>query len=84
LLALYKNGQIHVNNFILANGHRTPQDGENWPLSMIVKQTYYISKFPELSNNIDTQNGLLDELLSVGCINEEQKQKVEVQNTNAK
>jgi hypothetical protein len=84
LLALYKNGQIHVNNFILANGHRTTEDGENWPLGDDRKVDILFSKWPELSTNIDTQNGLLDELLSVGCINEEQKQNVEVKNIKAK
>jgi hypothetical protein len=83
LLALYKTGQTHVNNFILANGHRTLQDGENWPLMDDQKSLILFTKLPELSKKIDTQTGLLEELLSVGCINEEQKQHVEVQNTTA-
>lgn len=84
LLALYRTGQIHVNNFIMANGHRTPRARENWPLLADHKKGIICTKLPELTRTIDTENGLLDEMLSNECINEEHKQIVEVQNTNAK
>jgi hypothetical protein len=84
LLALFKTGQSHINNFIIANGSRTEENDENWPLVDDPKAINMLDeRNPILIELLDVKNGLLDELLSVGCINTLHKQAIENENKDA-
>lgn len=83
LVALNKSRQKHVSNYIRSSdGVRTSID--DWPLlkseSEIRMWDWNRSTFVEL---VDAKNGLLDELLSSGCINCRQLQQLETSGPEA-
>ena len=86
LLALYKSQQTHVNNFIVSNGHRPTSHGPtgNWPLFLSDERELILRQWTKMSELIDPVNGLLEELLSVGCINVQHRQRIEAGETNTK
>jgi hypothetical protein len=81
LVALYKTGQQHVNNYILANGQRSETDIENWPLMDTSEFLPFYRHQAKLVNLIDPKNGLLDEMLSIGCISRQHKERIEAGET---
>jgi hypothetical protein len=81
LVALYKTGQQHVNNYILANGQRSGTDIENWPLMDTREFLPFYRHQAKLVNLIDPKSGLLDEMLSIGCISRQQKERIEAGQT---
>ena len=81
--ALYQNGQSHINNYIIANGSCTEENNENWPLVLDPTCDNFFEKWPKVTNILDTTNGLLDEMLSAGCINIQHKQTIKNQSTDA-
>jgi hypothetical protein len=86
MTALYDTDQGHVNNFIWCNGRRQlAKDCMNWPLIDLATD-----EFDKIDRNLlilkdalDTENGLLGEMLSVGCINSRHKEDIEGGNTRS-
>jgi hypothetical protein len=81
LVALFKTGQTHVNNFIISNGYRPSADEQNWPLYTTEGYNRINFKAAELIELIDPVNGLLDEMVAVGCINVNHEETIKAQNT---
>jgi hypothetical protein len=76
LVALYNTGQKHVNNFILAMGQRSKGEYVNWPLLDCIEGILITKYFSELIKSVDSNSGLLDELLEAGCINSRHQKSV--------
>jgi hypothetical protein len=79
LVALFKTGQTHVNNYIISNGCRPSADEQNWPLYATEDWSRINLKWAELIKLIDPINGLLDEMVAVGCINDDHKQTIKAE-----
>lgn len=73
---------IHVNNYIISNGRRTATDTKNWPLYFSYVIDVLFDKWPRLIELVDSKYGLLDELLSAGCITRRHKEWIEAAETN--
>jgi len=75
--------QKHVSNLIRCRGQLTAEFRDEWPLYLCKTelQQLEINK-PKLIVLIDSFNGLLDEMMSVGCINHRQKHAVEMGSTD--
>lgn len=83
LLALFETGQVHVNNYIISNGHRQSQNENRWPLYNSEEYDLLAATCREMIEILDTDTGLLDELLAVQCITVRHKEKIDVCNTPA-
>lgn len=81
-VALVKTQQIHVRNYIVLNGLRSSHFGEDWPLVDSEICGIIQSNLSDLEQLIDPINGLLEELLSVGCINFQHMRRIEAQDDN--
>jgi hypothetical protein len=83
LAVLDQTGQRHVINYIKAHGHRSTTHSDDWPLFYAQPVTKLKQHWPELKELLDCRNGLLDHMLSVGCINKRQKESIETGQENA-
>jgi hypothetical protein len=81
LVALDEAGQQHVANYIRENGNRTAACEDNWPLADSEFLSDLENNWSQLIDIVDSRNGLLDELLSVRCINNRLKESLESKNT---
>jgi len=83
LRTLEKTNQKHVVNYIGSNGVRSDEYGDDWPASFTEMWDAFERNRKTLVEVIDTRLGLLEKLISVGCISKRQKETVEVGQTNA-
>ena len=78
LLALEQTNQGHVSQYIKLDGIPPENDADDWPVRACEEEMRLIEvnrpKFIEL---VDSRNGLLDEMLSAGCISYAQRQHIE-------
>jgi len=81
--ALDQTQQQHVSNFIRGKGQRVTEYKDDWPL------LYCFTELQSMDTNkssfidlVDAKNGLLDELLTVGCIDHRKKHSVEASATD--
>jgi hypothetical protein len=81
LNALFKTGQKHVNNYIVSSGRQPSANEENWPLYGSDTCDHINVKWSELTETLDSVNGLLDELLLAGCISREHQRSIESRET---
>jgi len=69
--ALNQTRQKHVYNFICGNGQRATDFGDDWPLYCYRTEISRLYKnrasFVQL---VDSANGLLDNMFTVGCVND--------------
>jgi Caspase recruitment domain len=79
LAALDKTDQSHITQFIRHDGKKPDIGTDNWPIYPDNQWSKIKDNWRQLIELIDSRNGLLDELLSVGCINNRQKQAVDIQ-----
>jgi len=69
----------HVSNLIRGKGERAAEYGDHWPLLHCTGRTEYgrmTANRSKLIKLIDSRNGLLDEMLSADCINDQHMQSV--------
>lgn len=81
LIALFKTQQTHISNYIVSNGVRPSADEKNWPLVRSKKYSRLMPNYVHLIEVIDPNNGLLEEMLSVGCINFQHMRGIETRST---
>jgi hypothetical protein len=81
LVALCRTEQKHVNNYILSNGQRSGTDIENWPLFGSNELSLIYQHLIKIVNLVYPMNGLLDEMISTGCITTKHQQYIEVGRT---
>jgi hypothetical protein len=82
LIALDNNHQKNASNYIRANGDRSKAAGD-WPLLKSEEIRKWDGNKEEMIDRIDPRNGLLDEMLSAGCINDRLRQEIESKPTRA-
>lgn len=83
LEALERTQQKHACNYINANGLRSEAYSDEWPLYDCRQESKRMeSKWTKLLETIDTVNGLLDELYSAKCINNQHQQRIEARDTD--
>lgn len=68
LTALEKTGQKHVSNYIRANGTRTTEYADDWPLFVTERMKEIDSNRSQLVDLVDCRNGLLDDMMQSRCI----------------
>jgi len=80
--ALELTNQKHVVNYIQSNGVRV-NTNEDWPVyyTQLIEVSDKI--YSTLVEVIDSRNGLLDELASTGCLNNQHKEFIEACHTNS-
>jgi hypothetical protein len=83
LLALENTQQSHVTNYLRNGGSVPALYTENWPLFVDNQWKRVEENLWRLKELIDTRNGLLDELLSVQLVNNQQKQVISAQLSDA-
>lgn len=77
LLCLEESGQKHVSSYIREDGHcEQAKAREDWPLLHSPEYERIERNWGKLTDSIDTDNGLLDELLSVRGINRSQEERI--------
>jgi hypothetical protein len=85
LVALFNTKQEHVNNFFIRNGRQTSPDETNWPLPCATELIGIINeKRQELTETIDWNCGLSDELLLAECITAQHRQIIAACDTSAR
>jgi len=82
LTAFDETQHKHVSNFIRGKGVRSAEYEDHWPL-------YYCNEYSRMTVNrsklidlVDSKNGLLDEMFSSECINNQQKHSVDDETTD--
>jgi len=80
--ALELTNQKHVVNYIQSNGVRV-NTNEDWPVyyTQLIEVSDKI--YSTLVEVIDSRNGLLDELISTGCLNNQHEEFIEACHTNS-
>jgi hypothetical protein len=83
LVALNNNQQAHVSEYIRVNGKLSELNKERWPLPLCHERDVLDKKRNQLMELIDMKCGLLDELFSVGFINNRQMKSIQAKQTEA-
>jgi hypothetical protein len=81
--ALNETRQTHVANYLRARGSREATHGDDWPVLHDKSWEAVGQNWHRLIELVDTRCGLLDELLSVGCINDRHRESVMAEKTNS-
>ena len=82
-IALDQTQHKHVSNFIRGKAKRKADYGDDWPFFCdFGEQAILKRNRPKLIEFIDSENGLLDEMLAADCINIRQRQLVKNRSTD--
>jgi hypothetical protein len=79
---LENSQQSHIVRYLQADGKVSSGDNRNWPLVCSPKIESLKQNQPSCIELIDPSNGLLDELVSSGCINYRQLHRIDVEATD--
>jgi len=74
----------HVSNYIRGKGKRLAGCGDDWPLCLYESVFSYVkASYTKFLEVVDAENGLLDEMKALSCINSRQKQQLDSFPSNA-